>query len=286
MKLFDDKIRTLLTQFPDGTCMQAYACISSASNNQYENTIQNELVRKIGRVAIRREKHKSETTIVPSQNHLHLRGKRTNRLSYSIATPEHIRTNEEDANKLLIVLMVGNFATASVCAILQYLFAFINCILNFYNNEDEHEYNLKSILNSLIWFNHKAITGISVTKVNSTRLDLNMLTANSQAQSPSAPTNAAVPHESQHSSFFDSQIFRWISLILYMAGISGMGIIVSLYYLIFFDSRIPEIYTQFPISIRGQLVFESESFLQFSLTSTCSILVICNLSDCHWNIQT
>uniref|UniRef100_A0A1B0FIF1 Uncharacterized protein n=1 Tax=Glossina morsitans morsitans TaxID=37546 RepID=A0A1B0FIF1_GLOMM len=77
-----------------------------------------------------------------------------------------------------------------------------------------------------------------------------MLAVNSQSQSLSTRSDATVPEEhTQQSSFFDSQIFRWLSLILYMSGISGLGMILSLYYLIFFDSRIPEIHTKFPISI-------------------------------------
>uniref|UniRef100_A0A1B0B8H5 Uncharacterized protein n=1 Tax=Glossina palpalis gambiensis TaxID=67801 RepID=A0A1B0B8H5_9MUSC len=92
-----------------------------------------------------------------------------------------------------------------------------------------------------------------------------MLAVNSQPQSLSSRSDATIPEEqSQHSSFFDSQIFRWLSLILYMSGISGLGMILSLYYLIFFDSRLPEIYTKFPISLKRRAYINTSTY-----KSTC-----------------
>ncbi|XP_055903760.1 uncharacterized protein LOC129939678 [Eupeodes corollae] len=49
--------------------------------------------------------------------------------------------------------------------------------------------------------------------------------------------------------FFDSKLFRWITLILYLGGVSGMGMVLSFYYLFFFDSTMPEIYLRFPVTI-------------------------------------
>ncbi|KAI8125194.1 hypothetical protein CVS40_4235 [Lucilia cuprina] len=76
--------------------------------------------------------------------------------------------------------------------------------------------------------------------------------------SPTPPTNTetstgekVLPNDSQHSEFFDSQLFRIISLFLYLGGISGLGMALSIYYLMFFDSSMPDIYLKFPISING-----------------------------------
>ncbi|XP_017468769.1 PREDICTED: uncharacterized protein LOC108376608 [Rhagoletis zephyria] len=40
-------------------------------------------------------------------------------------------------------------------------------------------------------------------------------------------------------SFFESKTFRLISLMLYMGGISGLGMTLAMYYLFIWDSRMP-----------------------------------------------
>ncbi|XP_053949800.1 uncharacterized protein LOC128857962 [Anastrepha ludens] len=40
-------------------------------------------------------------------------------------------------------------------------------------------------------------------------------------------------------SFFESKTFRLISLVIYMGGISGLGMTLAMYYLFIWDSRMP-----------------------------------------------
>ena len=56
------------------------------------------------------------------------------------------------------------------------------------------------------------------------------------------------------SKFLESKLFRWISVFLYLGGISGLGMVLSMYYLMFFDSRMPDIHLKFPVSIGGHPV--------------------------------
>lgn len=39
--------------------------------------------------------------------------------------------------------------------------------------------------------------------------------------------------------FFESKTFRLLTLILYMGGVSGMGLTLAVYYLFIWDSRMP-----------------------------------------------
>nr|XP_014085626.1 uncharacterized protein LOC106614413 [Bactrocera oleae] len=75
--------------------------------------------------------------------------------------------------------------------------------------------------------------------------------ANDQVESED---NASAP------SFYDTKVFRWFSLFLYLGGISGLGMILSLYYLLFFDSTMPDIHLKFPISIDGKPVQKVQSY--------------------------
>lgn len=52
---------------------------------------------------------------------------------------------------------------------------------------------------------------------------------------------APVPSVQESNDFFDSQIFRFITLMLYMGGVSSLGFTLSLYYLIFWESAMPEL---------------------------------------------
>ncbi|XP_054727108.1 uncharacterized protein LOC129236862 [Anastrepha obliqua] len=61
-------------------------------------------------------------------------------------------------------------------------------------------------------------------------------------------------------SFYDTKVFRWLSLLLYLGGISGLGFILSLYYLFFFDSTMPDIHLKFPISIDGKPVQKVQAY--------------------------
>ena len=65
------------------------------------------------------------------------------------------------------------------------------------------------------------------------------------------PGERILPTENQHSEFFDSKLFRFISIFLYLSGISGLGMVLFIYYLVFFDSSMPEIHLKFPISVDG-----------------------------------
>lgn len=62
------------------------------------------------------------------------------------------------------------------------------------------------------------------------------------------------------STFYNTKMFRWFSLFLYLGGISGLGMILSLYYLLFFDSTMPDIHLKFPISIDGKPVQKVQSY--------------------------
>ncbi|EDX02489.1 uncharacterized protein LOC6525546 [Drosophila yakuba] len=63
-----------------------------------------------------------------------------------------------------------------------------------------------------------------------------------------------LPKEQPPPAFFESKTFRIISIILYLGGISGLGMVLALYYLIFFDSSMPDIHLKFPVSIGGHPV--------------------------------
>ncbi|XP_013111040.2 uncharacterized protein LOC106089661 [Stomoxys calcitrans] len=76
-------------------------------------------------------------------------------------------------------------------------------------------------------------------------------TATSSAEAENGDPVKSSTSENEHEDFFDSTLFRWISVFLYLGGISSLGFVLSLYYLLFFDSSIPEIHLRFPISING-----------------------------------
>lgn len=63
-----------------------------------------------------------------------------------------------------------------------------------------------------------------------------------------------LPKEQPPSAFFESKTFRLISIFIYLSGISGLGMALAFYYLIFFDSRMPDIHLKFPVSIGGHPV--------------------------------
>ncbi|XP_062140783.1 uncharacterized protein LOC133848997 [Drosophila sulfurigaster albostrigata] len=68
------------------------------------------------------------------------------------------------------------------------------------------------------------------------------------------PDDVRLPKEQPPSAFFESQTFRLLSLFIYVGGISGLGMVLAFYYLIFFDSRMPDIHLKFPVSIGGHPV--------------------------------
>ncbi|XP_039958411.1 uncharacterized protein LOC120773520 [Bactrocera tryoni] len=80
----------------------------------------------------------------------------------------------------------------------------------------------------------------------------------------SASATASDQDESEENtsatSFYETKIFRWFSLFLYLGGISGLGMFLSLYYLLFFDSTMPDIHLKFPISIDGKPVQKVQSY--------------------------
>lgn len=76
--------------------------------------------------------------------------------------------------------------------------------------------------------------------------------AENQAESDSSSDDIVIPNEEK--TFFDSKLFRWISVFLYLGGISGMGMVLFFYYILFFDSRMPDIHLKFPVSIGGHPV--------------------------------
>ncbi|EDV46009.1 uncharacterized protein LOC6551348 [Drosophila erecta] len=63
-----------------------------------------------------------------------------------------------------------------------------------------------------------------------------------------------LPKEQPPAAFFESKTFRMISIFLYLGGISGLGMVLALYYLMFFDSSMPDIHLKFPVSIGGHPV--------------------------------
>ncbi|XP_016974403.1 uncharacterized protein LOC108041111 [Drosophila rhopaloa] len=72
--------------------------------------------------------------------------------------------------------------------------------------------------------------------------------------SPEAQDDVRLPKEQPPSPFFETKTFRLISIFLYLGGISGLGMVLALYYLIFFDSSMPDIHLKFPVSIGGHPV--------------------------------
>lgn len=79
-----------------------------------------------------------------------------------------------------------------------------------------------------------------------------MLSGKSAESSEVNKTSSEAPSDkAEETNFFESQLFRWISVFLYLGGISGLGCVLSLYYLMFFDSRMPEMHLRFPISVDG-----------------------------------
>ncbi|XP_020802848.1 uncharacterized protein LOC110179589 [Drosophila serrata] len=63
-----------------------------------------------------------------------------------------------------------------------------------------------------------------------------------------------LPKEQPPPAFFETKTFRLISIFLYLGGISGLGMVLALYYLFFFDSTMPDIHLKFPVSIGGHPV--------------------------------
>lgn len=47
-------------------------------------------------------------------------------------------------------------------------------------------------------------------------------------------------NEDEVESFLDSKIFRIICVVLYLTGVSGLGFMVSIYHLFFWDSKMPQ----------------------------------------------
>lgn len=80
------------------------------------------------------------------------------------------------------------------------------------------------------------------------------LLADTAAADGDADADVRLPKEEGPPAFFESKTFRLISLGIYLGGISGLGMILALYYLLFFDSSMPDIHLKFPVSIGGQPV--------------------------------
>ncbi|KRF98834.1 uncharacterized protein Dwil_GK28315 [Drosophila willistoni] len=68
------------------------------------------------------------------------------------------------------------------------------------------------------------------------------------------PPDVRLPKEQPPSPFFETKTFRLISIFIYVSGISGLGMVLAFYYLIFFDSSMPDIHLKFPVSIGGHPV--------------------------------
>lgn len=66
--------------------------------------------------------------------------------------------------------------------------------------------------------------------------------------------DVTLPKEQPPSAFFETKTFRLISIFLYLGGISGLGMVLALYFLFFFDSTMPDIHLKFPVSIGGHPV--------------------------------
>ncbi|XP_016924189.1 uncharacterized protein inaF-A [Drosophila suzukii] len=73
-------------------------------------------------------------------------------------------------------------------------------------------------------------------------------------KSEDIPDDVRLPQEQPPSPFFETKTFRLISIFLYLGGISGLGMVLALYYLMFFDSSMPDIHLKFPVSIGGHPV--------------------------------
>ncbi|KAH8387465.1 hypothetical protein KR093_007270 [Drosophila rubida] len=79
------------------------------------------------------------------------------------------------------------------------------------------------------------------------------MAASAKAAQP-LPEDVRLPKEQPPPAFFESQAFRLLSLFIYVGGISGLGVVLAFYYLLFFDSRMPDIHLKFPVSIGGHPV--------------------------------
>ncbi|XP_020715398.1 uncharacterized protein LOC105665037 [Ceratitis capitata] len=83
-------------------------------------------------------------------------------------------------------------------------------------------------------------------------------------ENTSAGAQSKDPAETEESpaatNFYDTKLFRWFSLFLYLGGISGLGMVLSLYYLLFFDSSMPDIHLKFPVSIDGKPVQKVQTY--------------------------
>ncbi|XP_017029092.1 uncharacterized protein inaF-A [Drosophila kikkawai] len=66
--------------------------------------------------------------------------------------------------------------------------------------------------------------------------------------------DVCLPKEQPPPAFFETKTFRLISIFLYLGGISGLGMVLALYFLFFFDSTMPDIHLKFPVSIGGHPV--------------------------------
>ncbi|XP_033171257.1 uncharacterized protein LOC117148139 [Drosophila mauritiana] len=73
-------------------------------------------------------------------------------------------------------------------------------------------------------------------------------------EKPEENDDVRLPKEQPPPAFFESKTFRIISIFLYLGGISGLGMVLALYYLMFFDSSMPDIHLKFPVSIGGHPV--------------------------------
>lgn len=51
-------------------------------------------------------------------------------------------------------------------------------------------------------------------------------------------------------SFLESKIIRLLAVFLYLGGVSGLGFALAIYYILFFDSTMPEMYLKFPQTVQ------------------------------------
>ncbi|XP_017115121.1 uncharacterized protein LOC108137733 [Drosophila elegans] len=72
--------------------------------------------------------------------------------------------------------------------------------------------------------------------------------------SPESQDDVRLPKEQSPSAFFETKAFRLLSIFLYLGGISGLGMVLAMYYIFFFDSSMPDIHLKFPVSIGGHPV--------------------------------
>lgn len=49
--------------------------------------------------------------------------------------------------------------------------------------------------------------------------------------------------------FLESKVFRLLAVCLYLGGVSGLGFALFIYYILFFDSTMPDIYLKFPQTV-------------------------------------